>query len=218
MVNNKYIPINEVTCKDLYWHIINKDKHIPNTIKKWTSTYPNFNNADTSVWPRIFKLPFKTVRNTKIQTFQYRLIHRIIPCNKWLHNIKIKNSPECNYCNNTDNLPHFFLQCPEVKVFWNYWLKWWESTSKLYIRNNQELHELILFGFPGTTDIIHVLNFCILYTKYYIYIQRLYNNNKLDLYTCLIQLKDALKMEHNICIGQNKEKNFERFNIIYENI
>ncbi len=40
----------------------------------------------------IFKLPFHTVRDTKLQSFQFRLLHRIIPCNKWLNTIKIKNS------------------------------------------------------------------------------------------------------------------------------
>ncbi len=43
---------------------------------------------------------------------------------------------------------------------------------------------------------MQVLNFCILYAKYYIYIQHLFNNNTLDLYlyTCLNQLKQALKI------------------------
>ncbi len=34
---------------------------------------------------------------------------------------------------------------------------------------------------------MQVLNICILYAKYYIYIQRLFNNNTLDLYDCLTQ-------------------------------
>ncbi len=45
---------------------------------------------------------------------------------------------------------------------------------------------------------MHELNFYTLYAKYYIYIQRLFNNNTLDLYVCLTQLKQALKIEH-IC-------------------
>ncbi|MBL0687369.1 MAG: D-glycero-beta-D-manno-heptose 1-phosphate adenylyltransferase [Sulfurospirillum sp.] len=40
-----------------------------------------------------------------------------------------------------------------------------------------------------------VLNYCILYSKYYIYVQRLYNNNYLDLYTCLTRLKQVLEIE-----------------------
>ncbi len=57
----------------------------------------------------MFRLPFKTVRDTKIQTFQCRIIQNIIPCNKWLDNIKIKNSPVCDYCNKVDDLPHYFI-------------------------------------------------------------------------------------------------------------
>ncbi len=63
----------------------------------------------------------------------------------------------------------------------------------------------ILFGFPQNNDVMHVLNFCTLYAKYYIYIQRLFNNNTLDLYVCLaqLQLKQALKIEENICRKNN---------------
>ncbi len=40
------------------------------------------------------------------------------------------------------------------------------------------------------------------------YIQRLFKNNVLDLYACLMQLKLALEIEYNICKGTNKEKYF----------
>ncbi len=58
---------------------------------------------------------------------------------------------------------------------------------------------------------MHVLNFCILYTKYYIYIQRLFNKNELDLYACLAQVELALEIEYNICNNSNKEKDFQKF-------
>ncbi len=49
-----------------------------------------------NVWSRIFKFPFKTVIDTKIQTFQYNIVHRSIPCNNWLCNIKVKDSKACD--------------------------------------------------------------------------------------------------------------------------
>ncbi len=65
---------------------------------------------------------------------------------------------------------------------------------------------------------MQVLNFfCILYAKYYIYIQRLINNNTLDLYACLNQLKQVLKIEEDICIKNNKKEKFLKYNFIYEN-
>ncbi len=90
-VNNKILNIEKIKCKDFYWHLINKFSYTPNTIHKRGETYPDFNNADLKTWPRIFKLPFQVIRETKIQTFQYKILHRIISCNKWLFNIKIKN-------------------------------------------------------------------------------------------------------------------------------
>ncbi len=89
-INYKMKAIAKVMCKEFYWHLINIDVHNPSSVKKWSSQYPIFKEASTNVWPRIFKLPFIPGRDTKIQTFQYRLIQKTIPCNKWLHNIKIR--------------------------------------------------------------------------------------------------------------------------------
>ncbi len=52
---------------------------------------------------------------------------------------------------------------------------------------------------PLNSDAIQVLIFCLLHTKYYIYIQRLFHGNKLNLYSCLAQLKFGLEIEYNIC-------------------
>ncbi len=44
------------------------------SVQKWVLSLYFFNEASTIVWPRIFKLPFKTVRDIKIQFFQYQII------------------------------------------------------------------------------------------------------------------------------------------------
>ncbi len=59
---------------------------------------------------------------------------------------------------------------------------------------------------PETSDDILVLNYCILYTKYYIFIQRLFNKNELDLYVCQTQVKLALNIEHSICKKGNEHQ------------
>ncbi len=63
---------------------------------------------------------------------------------------------------------------------------------------------------------MQVLNFYILYAKYYNCIQRLFNNNTLDLSTCLKQLKQALK--EKICNKNNRKEKFFKYNFIYENL
>ncbi len=62
--------------------------------------------------------------------------------------------------------------------------------------------------FPGDSDVIEVLNYCVLLAKYYIYIQRLYNNKKLDLFAYMSQLKYAMEIESKICKSQNNENKF----------
>ncbi len=115
-------------------------------------------------------MPFNTCRETKIQTFQYRIIHRILPCNKWLFNIKIKSEKTCSYCTDEDDIQHFLLKCDKANKFWKYWFKWWTNISELDISNFDHLEECMLFGFPGENKIFKVINFCILIAKYYIYI------------------------------------------------
>ncbi len=41
------------------------------------------------------------------------------------------------------------------------------------LREENHVHESILFGFPGTSDDVIVINYCILYAKYYIYLETL---------------------------------------------
>ncbi len=76
----------------------------------------------------------------------------------------------------------------------------------------------IIFGFPGDSDVIEVLNYYVLYAKYYICIQCLYNNNKLSLFAYMSQLKYAMEIESNICKSQNNEKKFAKYNFVYENL
>ncbi len=85
-------------------------------------------------------------------TFQYRILHRIIPCNKWLHNIKIIESDSCNYCGGVDDILHFFKKCSKANDFWSYWINWWENLSEITIKNSPVLEECIIFGCPLNTD------------------------------------------------------------------
>ncbi len=118
-------------------------------------------------------MPFKTVRETKIQTIQYRIIHRIIPSNEWLYNIKIRDNNKSTFCPGIDTISHFFITCPKYKIFWKSWSTWWNSLSMTDISKCDNAEECILLGFGGNQDFIHALNVSILISKQYIYYQRL---------------------------------------------
>ncbi len=97
------------------------------------------------------------------------MLHRVIPCTKWLYNIKIKESAICNYCNEVDNILHFFLKCSKVKEFWNMMINWLKQLTELNLQNILIFNECIMFGFPDpileTGEKICAFNFCIFYIK-----------------------------------------------------
>ncbi len=64
----------------------------------------------------------------------------------------------------------------------------------------------------------HVINFCIIYIKYYIYLQRLFNNNQLDVYSCQALIKSALDIENEICIKNRITLKFQKINFVYLNL
>ena len=109
-INNICKPINEIKCKEFYWHIVNTTNHTPSSIKKWNDIFTHPNNITNISWKNIFTHPFIITRETQIQTFQYKIIHRNIACNHWLMNIKILNSDICLFCSKaSDTIEHFFL-------------------------------------------------------------------------------------------------------------
>ena len=78
----------------------------------------NLNECVTDL-TNIFRSSFKTVRETKIQSFQYRVLSRVLPCNYWLHKFRIKQNNLCDFCRSVDKIEHFLVSCPVNKSFWN---------------------------------------------------------------------------------------------------
>ncbi len=92
---------------------------------------------------------------------QNKIIHRTLPCNGWLNNIKIKNNNICSYCNNNDTITHFLIDCTSNKIFWKIWARWWISITDFNIGEENNIHKTILFGFPGNSSnaIVKLLHF-----------------------------------------------------------
>ena len=111
-------------------------------------------------WPVLFKIPYKVARATDVQSLQFRIINRYIPCKENLYFYGKESSAKCHLCNEIYTIEHFFAQCSYNRVFW-------QDVSKLIQRAldiNIKVYDLdIIFGLPGEEDIIRIINFCILY-------------------------------------------------------
>ncbi len=113
---------------------------------------------------------------TKLQSFQYRILHRTITFRKKLYNMKLVDSPNCLYCNNIDDMKHFLLYCEKNRNICQSFFLWWNRVSDTKITLHSEfLEESILFGFQMNGEVFDILNSCTLNGNFYIHKQKLFH-------------------------------------------
>ena len=112
-------------CKEAYKLIVKKISSTPaNSQTKWITDCGNC--ANSIKWDKSYNLPFYCTRETKLQTFQFKLLHRRIATNNYLYKIGISLTDSCTFCEQTtETLIHLFWECEFVQKFWQdiqYWL------------------------------------------------------------------------------------------------
>jgi len=198
-----YDQIMVLTNKKLYWKLLENTVKQPTAIDHWISLFPFLHDND---FGEIYALPHKLME-TRLQSFQYKLLHRILPCKYNLHKWSISQSPSCNYCNCVDTIEHCFFYCNMSDRFWKSVAKWIESLYKVQIPI--KITD-VLFGIPHRKtqdDMMYILNYVILCGKWYLYTSR-----KDDLPTSFSRyinlFKYMLSIEEQISINRNKHKEF----------
>ncbi len=74
----------------------------------------------------------------------------------------------------------------------------------------------------GSSDDVIVINYCMLYAKHYIYLEKLKDENtksgfNID-FTCTISNTYILQIEKNICTQKNQIAKFNKLKFIFENL
>lgn len=161
----------------------------------------------TEEWAEIYLRPFKSVRETRLQSFQFRLAHRLITCNRLLFRYKIKQADTCAFCEGVDTLEHFFYQCPVSRRFWRTAFKWIRAAS------GQDLSRLtmkeILLGVPSTYRQAKRTNSLLLISRYFIHRQRLFHAGDLCITHWVNELRKRLLTEKAICTAEGKPGKFD---------
>ncbi len=88
-----------------YFTISFETQQQPTCVNKWTENYSDFNHAspEFEIWGNIFSLPFKIIRGTCFQSIQFKIIHKLIPCQKILLDMQLTEYP--GYCKDTYIIP-----------------------------------------------------------------------------------------------------------------
>lgn len=210
-IQNKYVKISSLNNRMLYWHLLNRITKPPTVLSKWMDEYPFLNDQD---FGKYFTLPYNITRDTKLQTFQYKILNNIIPCQSMLFRWGLAENNLCANCNTYDGLSHYFYECTEVNDFWKQLIRWIKNHMGVQI----PLAEVdILFGIPFMNDsLLLCVNLLILLGKRYIHQCKNYHKN-IFLFEFLPQVKTYLVIEeYTAKINDKNEKFIERYGMLYE--
>ena len=198
--------MSKCITRNFYWmllHVRNKKENItPKCIDKWKESF------DINLtWKTVFRIPYDSCRCTKLQSFQYRLLHRTITCNHWLFNAKIRNNPNCDLCQVDDDIQHFFIRCDKVKNFWTALNRWWNRATPVDL--NLSITEVdILFGILYKYKYSVNLNAILLLAKKYIHDCKI-TDRPIFFLSFLVLVRQYLSFEKEICTNKDCEKKFE---------
>ena len=159
-VNKRMKPLSLIQSREIYWELMSRKVEQPSSLHVWLDLFPFL---ESSNWDEIFERNFLITKEPALQSFQYKVINRIINCRYNLFKWKIIDSPLCTYCSTVDTIEHHLFSCDTTQKFWHDVKKW--TGKKLNVTFNFTICE-ILFGIPFQGDInLYIINYLIIQGK-----------------------------------------------------
>ena len=192
--------IKETSGTQTMYNILNANDEQPTGKNSWNEKF-HFTDED---WKKIHSYPFSIIRYPAIQWFQLSISHNILVTNKLLVKMKIKNDPNCYYCESQEEtIRHLLWTCNRIQDFLNAILQWL-SEHNIYCEITEEF---FMFGLDKKNKISKPLAIILLYAKYYIYITRC---NQLILHIDIFKKKFLLlyKALKEISLSNNQLNEF----------
>lgn len=170
--------IANVTMKAMYGNIVKGKKKSNAALEKWKKGDDSIQLTNQMEWSLACERIYLSTRETKVQSFQFKLLHRIVPCRVYLKQIRIADSNECSFCGQRDSIIHFVFQCGIVATFWSGVCKWFRQADEVYLDHLSP--EEFLFGIAKECHHSTIINNILLLIKYYIHRQKLFYKGKLE--------------------------------------
>ena len=205
--------LSKIRSQQVYCQYINHLYQTPTSQNKWVAYYPFL---DTINWKSLYLLPKKIVKSTNLLSLQYKILHRVFNCNQKLFLWKIIDSPNCIECGEIDTLEHFFFHCEPSRSFWVNFEIW---LSEIFSKNIKlSILEVLLGCINVSEEYFYILNYSILYGKYFINKCKKSQTELRWNHFCNI-LKNSLITDHLSYINQGKEHAFcRKFGMLLENL
>ena len=150
--------------KDMY-SVINLATKIPKFKEKW---YSKLNiRINNYTWKQVFKGCFKTMIDTSLIWFQYRILNNILGVRELLNKIDSNVPSICRLCaSDIETIEHIFVDCPESQAIWNFIMNY--IAEKIHI-NLTFTKEIILLGYINSDTNFEPINVLLTVVKKHIF-------------------------------------------------
>ena len=203
-VDKTWIPIGDITTKDLQWILKNALQRI----------------SDININPKIdlrienpFEIDFVTFRqhckNPQLRNIHFRLVHSDFYTYEKMHKFKMTNTPLCPRCGETETARHLLWDCTESKKIWKMYndILSKQSLGNMGVNEYKDLYK------NEQVNVLSTIKMKII--KEFIQIVRPTNWNEMRLTKVIADLK---KIEFYNSINLNKINNFNNRWKMFENL
>lgn len=133
-INGKPFDVMHSNPKDWYRECVRKKTQPFTRQDSWDRELGTNVQSVTPKWKEIRTLLFRTMRDrNQVIIFSLKVAYRLIPCNKYLNKIRIRDSPLCQFCLAEDSISHFSCRCSLVQTLWSKLLQRCENHLDFYI-------------------------------------------------------------------------------------
>jgi hypothetical protein len=133
-------------------------------------------NISSEEWSEIYSRAKFCTKDTKLISFNFRLIHRIIATNDFLKRINILDDNKCTFCKReNESIEHLFYDCNITSQFWYSFIEHFAPSCPNIVHLSKK--ETLL----GNEQLDSLCNFLLIFAKYYIYTCR-FNMQNLSIY------------------------------------
>ena len=98
-------------ARDYYRILMQSSSKRDHSENYWNNLFP-----DRPFWSRVYQARIKNQKVKKFADFHFKLLHRVLPCQEYLHRWKISESNFCRFgCLGVENYNHLFITCPRLR-------------------------------------------------------------------------------------------------------
>lgn len=126
----------------------------------WEEIIPDLGESD---WKEIHGRNYKCTIETQLRSFYFKVFHKTIALNEFLHKIGRKDTPLCEFCHkHSETIIHLFYECEKVKPIWDDLI----SLINIKLHTDFQIDKCwVMFGDPDD----NLLTFLVLCCKFFIY-------------------------------------------------